>query len=243
MSENNETEHNKTPDSAEPRSVPETIETEPGSARTEGPTVHDYSSAEMLAQEGIPSGEEEMEKDALRNEIDEMKDKMLRAVAEAENVRRRAEREKADAAKFGITRLARDLMGVADNFERALASIPPEVRENAGENVQNLITGLEMTDRELINALEKNGIQRIEPKQEDRFDPNFHQAVAEIPASGQPGGTVVHLTQTGYVLDDRVLRPAMVTVASSSQNDPGQEGEKEGTGEQKGPGSTLNTTA
>ncbi len=240
MSENNDTEQNKAPDSLEPKNVPETTDTEPRSDHPSGPTVHDYSSAEVLTQEGLPSGEEVLDPDALRAEIAELKDKMLRAVAEAENVRRRAEREKADAAKFGITRLARDLMGVADNFERALASVPPETRETAEESIQNLLAGLEMTDRELTNALEKNGIQRIEPKQGDRFDPNFHQAVAEIPSPDQPGGTVVHLTQTGYVLDNRVLRPAMVTVASARQAQNEASDEKEGP---KGPGSTINTTA
>lgn len=241
MSQNNDTERAKAAQGTQ--GVPETADTEPASHRTGGPTVHDYSAAETLAEEGLPEGEESKDVAALKAEIAQLKDKMLRAVAEAENVRRRAEREKADATKFGITRLARDLMGVADNFERALATVPSEERENVPDHIQNLLAGLEMTEQELVTAFEKNGIRRIEPQRGARFDPNFHQAVAEIPSSDQPGGTVVHLTQTGYLLDDRVLRPAMVTVARAQ---PG--GQTPGSGEvdspdSAGPGSTINTTA
>ena len=177
---------------------------------------------------------------SLQEEIAGLKDKLLRAVAEAENVRRRAEKERSDAAKFGISSFARDLMAVADNFRRALDSVTPEARESGGEALANLASGIEMTERELLNAFERNGITQVEPQQGDRFDPNYHQAIAEIPVTDQPSGTVVHISQIGYVLDDRLLRPAMVTVAKNSGGDPN--GDEGGSGESGDPGGTVNTT-
>jgi molecular chaperone GrpE len=143
-------------------------------------------------------------------EAADLKDRLLRALAETENVRRRAQREREDATKFGITNFAKELLNVADNLRRALSSI--DAARVQDETVRNLLTGVEATERELLAAFERNGIRRIDPKGE-RFDHNLHQAIFEAEATGKPAGTVVEVLQPGYVLHDRLLRPAMVGVA------------------------------
>ena len=221
--------------------MPEKPETEPqGHA-----TVHDYSSAEELEREGLPEGEEaELDADALRAEIADLKDKLLRAIAEVENVRKRGEKENAEARKFGISSFARDLMTVTDNFHRALETITDEMRETGGEFVTNLIAGIEMTERELMSAFEKNGIRRVNPPPGGKFDPNFHQAIAEVPDTGRPNGSIVEVTQNGYALDNRLLRPAMVLVARSQQEAGGDtpETDKAENDKPADPGSKINTT-
>jgi len=137
-----------------------------------------------------------------------LKDKLLRTLAEMENLRRRTERDVADARVYGISSFARDVLGVADNMRRALDAAGPDVRAAA----QALIEGVELTERELLKALEKNGIRRIEPTGE-KFDPNFHQAMYEVPDPAIPAGHVVQVVQPGYMLGGRVLRPAMVGVS------------------------------
>ena len=187
---------------------------------------------------GDPPSEEAVAK--LIDENAELKDRLLRAVAEAENVRRRSEKEKADASKFGISSFARDLMSVADNFSRALDSIDDEIRSTGGDTVKNLITGIEMVERELLSAFEKNGIAQVLPGSGDKFDPNLHQAIAEIPVETQPNGTVVEVTQIGYLLDDRLLRPAMVVVARNAGGNGGQS--QGGEPDVQDPGANVNTT-
>jgi molecular chaperone GrpE len=145
-----------------------------------------------------------------RAEAPELKDRLLRALAESENVRRRAERERSDAAKYGVTQLARDLLDVADNLRRALDSVPDS--QMADEAMRNLLAGVAATERALLAAFERHGIRRIDPKGE-RFDHNFHQAIFEAENTGKPAGTVVEVLQPGYLLHDRLLRPAMVGVA------------------------------
>ncbi|HEX3882642.1 MAG TPA: nucleotide exchange factor GrpE [Stellaceae bacterium] len=147
---------------------------------------------------------------ALEAEVAEHKDRALRALAEAENVRRRTERERADALKFAISGFARDLLGAADNLRRALDSMPAE--EAKDDKIRGLLEGVAATERELLAAFERNGLKRIDPKGE-KFDHNLHQAIFEAENSGQPAGTVVEVLQPGYVLNDRLLRPAMVGVA------------------------------
>lgn len=143
-------------------------------------------------------------------EAAEYKDRTLRALAEVENIRRRGEREREDALKYATTNFARDLVSSADNLRRALASVPEaEVKD---EVTKNLLTGVAATERELLAAFEKHGIRRIDPKGE-KFDHNFHQAIFEVENTGQPAGTIVEVLQSGYVLNDRLLRPAMVGVA------------------------------
>jgi molecular chaperone GrpE len=141
-----------------------------------------------------------------------LKDRLLRAMAETENIRRRSAREKQEASKFGISNFARDLVEVADNLKRALASVPAGSEEAENEAVKNLLSGIEMTDKEVHSVFERHGLKVIHPVGE-KFDPNFHQAIAEVPSEDQPHGHVVDVVQTGYVIDDRLLRPAMVTVA------------------------------
>jgi len=151
---------------------------------------------------------------AVEAELAETKDRLLRALAETENVRRRAQREREDAARYGATNLARDLVNVADNLHRALASMP---EGGAGDELmRTLLQGVSATERELLAAFERHGIRRIEPLGE-RFDHNFHQAIFEIENSGQPPGTVVQVLQPGYVMHDRLLRPAMVGVAKGER--------------------------
>ncbi len=143
-------------------------------------------------------------------EAAEFKDRLLRALAETENVRRRADRERTDATKYGVTQFARDLLDVADNLRRAIDSVPEaQVRD---EVTRNLLTGVAATERALLSAFERHGIKRIDPKGE-RFDHNFHQAIFEAENTGKPAGTVVEVLQPGYLLHDRLLRPAMVGVA------------------------------
>ena len=149
----------------------------------------------------------------LEAEAARYKDQALRAMAEAENVRRRAEREREDAAKYGVSQLARDLLPVADNLRRAIESVSPEAQQDPV--VAGLLTGIQATERELVTALERRGIKRIDPVGE-KFDPNFHQAVFEVPTNDQPPGTVVQVLQSGYVIHDRLLRPAMVGVAKAA---------------------------
>jgi molecular chaperone GrpE len=161
---------------------------------------------------------------ALEAELAESQDKLLRALAETENVRRRAQRERADAEKYGISRFAEGLLSVADNLRRALDSLPEA--EAKDDRTRNLLAGVAATERELLAAFERHGLKRIDPRGE-RFDHNFHQAVFEVEGSGRPAGTVVEVLQPGYVLHDRLLRPAMVGVAKGGA--PAAATEPEGT--------------
>jgi molecular chaperone GrpE len=147
---------------------------------------------------------------ALEAELAEEHDRLLRALAETENVRRRAQRERADAEKYAFSGFAHDLLSVADNLRRALDSLPES--EAKDDRVRSLLTGVAATERELLAAFERHGLKRVDPKGE-RFDHNFHQAVFEMEKTGQPGGTIIEVLQPGYVLYDRLVRPAMVGVA------------------------------
>jgi molecular chaperone GrpE len=146
----------------------------------------------------------------LVDEAAEIKGKLLRSLADMENLRKRTEREVADARQYGIAGFARDILSVADNFRRALEAVGPELRADAA--VASFIEGVELTERELLKALEKNGIRKIEPLGE-KFDPNLHQAMYEVPDPSVPSGSVVQVIQPGYVIGERILRPAMVAVA------------------------------
>ena len=149
---------------------------------------------------------------ALEREHAETKDRLLRALAEMENLRKRADREIADSRLYSLTSFARDLLVVADNMRRALDAITPELRSSAEGGVKALIEGVELTERELLKALEKNGVRQFTP-QGEKFDPNVHQAMFEIPDATVPAGSVVQVMQPGYMLGDRVLRPALVGVS------------------------------
>jgi len=148
----------------------------------------------------------------LEAQVAELRDKFLRAVAEAENVRKRAEREVADERTYGITGFARDILVVADNLARTLDAMGAEARVSAEGPLKALLDGVELTERELQKALAKNGIRRIDPYGE-KFDPHFHQAVFEVPEANVPAGMVAQVIQPGYAIGERVLRPAMVGIA------------------------------
>ncbi|TCT04310.1 nucleotide exchange factor GrpE [Aquabacter spiritensis] len=152
------------------------------------------------------------ERERLEGEIAAFKDKFLRAFAEAENIRRRAEKEIADAKTYGIAAFARDVLNVADDLSRALGTVDTQAAETAEGGFKSLLDGLELTERGLHKALEKHGIRKIDPMG-GRFDPNLHQAMFEVPDESVPAGTVVQVVQSGYVIGDRVLRPAMVGVS------------------------------
>jgi molecular chaperone GrpE len=147
----------------------------------------------------------------LRAEVAELKDRLLRAHAEAENIRKRGEREKEETAKYAITRLARDIVNVGDNFQRAIDAVPAEAAER-DDALKSFLEGVTMTERELLNVLERYGIKRIQPMNEP-FNPHIHQAVMELPRSDVPAGTIVQVFQAGFLIEERVLRPAMVGVA------------------------------
>lgn len=175
---------------------------------------------ENEAREGAAYVDERI---VLEAQVGELKDKYLRAHAEMENTRRRAEKDVADARNYSIAGFARDMLGVADNFERALSAIDPAMREAADNTVKTLLEGVELTGRELAKALEKHGVRKLEPLGQ-KFDPNFHQAMFEIPDDTVPTGTVKQVVQPGYAIGERVLRPAMVGVSRASPK-PGNGGE------------------
>jgi molecular chaperone GrpE len=162
-----------------------------------------------------------------KREAAEFKDKLLRTLAEMENLRKRTEREVLDARLYGIAGFARDVLAVADNMHRALEAIGPELRESADANVRALIEGVELTERELLKTLEKNGVKKFSP-QGEKFDPNVHQAMYEIPTSNLPPGHVAEVIQAGYMIGERVLRPAMVAVSKAIQKTPASANENPG---------------
>jgi molecular chaperone GrpE len=176
---------------------PETPEIEAAEAQG-GPAAANDNPAEAIAR--------------LEQEKAELKDRLLRTLADLENQRRRAEREVADARSYAISKFAGDMLGVADNMGRALAALPADARDNGDPTLKALLEGAEMTEREMLRALEKHGVKKIDPKGE-RFDPHRHQAIFEVPDPAVPAGTVAQVVQVGYSIGDRVLRPAMVGVA------------------------------
>ena len=150
--------------------------------------------------------------EALAKEAADARDKMLRTLAEMENLRKRTSREVADARVYGITGFARDVLDIADNLQRALDAVPHETRAAADPGLKALIEGVELTERSLLNALEKNAVRKFDPTGE-KFDPNFQQAMYEVPDPTVPSGTVVQVVQSGYMIGDRILRPALVGVS------------------------------
>jgi molecular chaperone GrpE len=159
---------------------------------------------------------------ALARENAELKDKLLRSLAEMENLRRRTTREVADARSYGIASFARDILAVADNMARALQALDAELREKADAGVKALLDGVELTERELLNVLEKHGVRKFEP-QGEKFDPNLHQAMYEALDPTLPAGTVAQVVQAGYMIGDRMLRPALVAVAKGGPKAAGPE--------------------
>src|SRR5947209_10368060 len=156
--------------------------------------------------------EEPSELETLQQENAGLKDRLLRGLAEMENLRRRTEREVADAKTYGIANFARDMLGVADNLRRALDHLPAEARESADAATKSLIEGVEVTERDFLSRLTRHGVKKLEP-QGERFDPNVHEALFEVPDENVPAGTVMQVVESGYTIGDRVLRPAKVGVS------------------------------
>ncbi|WP_114393390.1 nucleotide exchange factor GrpE [Oleisolibacter albus] len=155
---------------------------------------------------------------ALEAEVATLKDQLLRALAETENVRRRSEREREDTAKYAVSKFAKDLLAVADNLRRAIEAVPAETREQ-DQAVNSLLTGVEATERQLAAAFERAGIARMEVL-EKPADPNFHQIMMEVEGTGKAAGTVVQVLQSGYTIHGRLLREAIVGVAKGGAADP-----------------------
>src|SRR5665213_2692 len=177
---------------------------EPGPMSDDQSAADDSDDETDLADEADPV-------EALRAETAALKDQALRWAAEAENTRRRADREINDARAYAIQKFARDLLGVADNLERALQHAPKDAEEGP---VRGLAVGLEMTEKELLSAFERNGLKRVFPTSGERFDPHRHQAVMEQTSAEIAPGGVIQVLQAGYELFGRIVRPAMVVVAA-----------------------------
>ncbi len=195
---------------------------------------------EMAPDEADSDEEAEDEEDGSDDAV-ELKNQLLRALAETENVRRRAKKDIADAGRYGIANFARDMLSVSDNMARALESIPDEAREES-DIVKALAEGVEMTARELATALERHDIKQVNPLGE-KFDYNLHQAMFEAPATGQPDGTIIEVVQAGFVIGDRLLRPAMVGVAKAAPPPEDKNGSNGDGGEAENLGATLDTSA
>ena len=166
--------------------------------------------AEELAEELAEISEEALELDALRAERDELKDKFMRALADAENARKRGEKARRDAENYGGSKLARDMLPVYDNMKRALEAATEEQRDVSAA----LIEGVELTMRALRDVFQKHGIQVISPEVGDRFDPQMHEAMFEAPLPGTKAGDIIQVSAEGFMLHDRLLRPAQVGVSS-----------------------------
>jgi molecular chaperone GrpE len=173
----------------------------------------------------VEAGQDSDPLTAITAECDALKDQLLRALADTENMRRRSEREADTARKYGHTQFARDLVGAIDNLARALASAP-EDKSSLDESVQSLLTGIELSWTEIQSAIEKHGVRQINPVGE-KFDYNFHQAMFEVPTNDQPPGMVLEVVQHGYALHDRLLRPAMVGVSKAADKAEPAPAEKE----------------
>lgn len=204
----------KRPDEAEPKpdEAAEPLQNNAGAGKADG-----NDEPEELLAAGPDARVHELEV-----ALADLKDKSLRALADAENTRRRAQREVSDARKYATAEFAKDLLNVSDNLRRALDSVPADERATDG-HFKTLAEGVEMVEKELLNAFSKHGIIKIEPLGEP-FDHDRHQAMFEIETADQPAGTVVQLLQPGYLLHDRLLRPAMVAVAKGPSAPPAGEG-------------------
>src|SRR3954464_9764715 len=160
----------------------------------------------------MPDDPEPNSVEALTKEAAESRDRMLRTLAEMENLRKRTQKEVADARVYGVSKFAGDIVDIADNLQRAIDAVPADAKASADPGLKALIEGVELTERSLLNALEKHGVKKIDPTGE-KFDPNFHQAMYEVPDASVASGTVVQVVQAGYTIGGRVLRPALVGVS------------------------------
>jgi molecular chaperone GrpE len=185
--------------------------TDPREANEDQARAADSAKAETSAAGSNPDSQLGADLDALLTENAEMRDRLLRTMADMENLRQRTEREKADTARYAISNFARDVLTVGDNLKRTVDHVPAEAAA-ADPALKSFLEGVELTERELLNVLERHGVTRIDPLGQ-RFDPNCHQAMYEVDNAEVPEGTVVDVMQAGYTIGDRCLRPALVAVA------------------------------
>ena len=237
------TRHKTTPDDPEHNAPPGDGAPDPATAAAEQPAAGGVEAAPEEAP--APGGTE------LQAELADTKDRLLRALAETENLRRRSMRDLQDAHKYAITNFARELLEVADNLNRALDAVPPRARDEI-EFVKNLADGIAMTEKALLTSFERHQIEKVTPTIGEKFDHNRHQAMFEVESTDQPPGTVVQVLQPGYTIAERLLRPALVAVAKGpASKAPGPAGaggaQRAGDGEhgiQAGrPGERIDTTA
>jgi molecular chaperone GrpE len=160
----------------------------------------------------MPDDPEPGSVELLQKEVAEARDRTLRTLAEMENLRKRTAKEVADSKLYGVTGFARDVLDIADNLQRALDAVPAEAKAAADPGLKALMEGVELTERSLLNTLEKNGVKKFDPSGE-KFNPNFQQAMYEVPDTSVPAGTVVQVVQAGYMIGERILRPALVGVS------------------------------
>lgn len=171
----------------------------------------DIAAEEEYAEDMAEIDDEALELDQIRAERDQLKDRFMRALAEAENARKRSEKDRREAENYGGSKLARDMLPIYDNMKRALEAATEEQREVSGA----LLEGVELTMRELLNVFKKHGIERISPETGDMFDPQQHQAMFEAPVPGTKAGEIIQVSAEGFMLYDRLLRPAQVGVSST----------------------------
>jgi molecular chaperone GrpE len=187
------------------------------------PNAERADAAPTEAAAETPEGDGFAVIEALNAENSQLKDRILRTLAEMENLRRRTEREVQDAKTYGVTSFARDILTVVDNLARALEHLPAEARAAAEPQIQSMIDGVELTARDLEAVLGRHGVKKLDPKGQ-KFDPNFHQAIFEAPDETVPSGTVAQVVQSGWTIGDRVLRPAMVGVSKGGPKAAPREG-------------------
>jgi molecular chaperone GrpE len=183
----------------------------PETPENENPAVNE-AEAPAAAEGPSPFEQALLQISELQQQLASVKDQGLRALAEADNVRKRAIKDREDATKYAISNFARDLLDYTDNFKRAIDSIPEDLKHTGDDRITNLLTGLEAMQRQLLQTFEKNGVKKIEPRDEP-FNPHFHEVMFEVPGTGKPAGTIIQLVDAGYILHDRLLRPARVGVA------------------------------
>lgn len=167
---------------------------------------------EILA--AAPDDPRDLEIATLKEDVAGYKDRMLRLAADMENLRKRMEREKAEATLYAASNFARDLLGVADSLSRTLAAVPPDERNIIDDIMKKFLDGIEMTERELLNVFQRHNIRRVETIGQ-KFDPNYHQAMFEVPTSERPPGIIMQEVQSGYAVGERCLRPALVGIAKA----------------------------
>lgn len=208
------TEHDPKPDTHSDNPADEAVPSGAEKQAGDAPLPEEERPDRLEAEKQAETAAEEP---GLDDQLAEANDKLLRAYAEMENTKKRAQRDVKDAREYAVTGFARDMLDVADNLSRALSSIDDEAKQSAGPALATLLEGVEMTERRLLSTLERHGVKKVEPAPGDPLDPNRHQAAAQVPAD-QPKGAIAHVMQPGYVIGERTLRAAMVVVSAGPAN-------------------------